>query len=401
MNTSIKDDPKFNYFIQNRRLKPETIRRYTYELELYSESTSMKPEELIDEARKEQKEKEYMDERQLLPHLTNHINFMESKKYAPYRIKTSLKIIRSFYNQFEIILPKTPYKGEPSTFYLNVDELPGYEDIRKALTVSNIKYRAMITLMASSAMNIKDVRFLKVHEFIEAIKDGYKPRETGTNDSFHIPQRDEVDDETIGVWRRRREKTGVPHVTFSTPESIHLILDYLHQYQPESMDDYLFRSQDNPQNLERANPNKQCSSGSFQKYFIKINEAMGWEKKGYSHYFTSSSLRKFFSNTLQRLGIRDQFIRIMMGHKLDNVEQSYFKIDVKAMKDEYKNAVESLTFFKVIPTEVDITKNPEFIKMRDELNYLKRMEEGRKQIARNIQVGTDMAWEERQRKKKG
>lgn len=358
MNITI--DPRFKYFLKNRELKEQTIKRYTRELVLYSESTGLSPTELIMEARNEQVEHPWMNDRKLPSRLNNYISFMESRNYAPYRIKNALNIIRTFYTEFDIQLPSTRYKGEPASSNSNIDDLPGYDDIRKAMTLSNIKYRAIISLMASSAMSVKDIRSIRVEEFLEAI--GTKPDEKKVNDPPYIPQNTEIDENRVAIWQRRREKTITPHVTFSTPESVHFILDYLDKYPPESHDDFLFRSQHNPK--------KPNSDRAFQKYFQKINQAARWKKKGYNHYFTTRTLKKYFNNTLERLKIPHLYIRIMMGHKVD------FKLDIEALKKSYKSALPSLTFLEksnVVEKELDITTNPEYIKLQDKVNNLEKI----------------------------
>ncbi|MGZ7068954.1 MAG: hypothetical protein ACXVHT_11670 [Methanobacterium sp.] len=357
MNISI--DPRFKYFLKTRELKEQTIKRYTRELVLYSESTGLPPNELIIEARNEQVKHPWMNDRKLPTHLTNHISFMESRNYAPYRIKNAMNIIRTFYKEFDIQLPKTKYKGEPASFYTNIDDLPGYEDIRKAITLSNIKYRAIISLMASSAMSVKDIRSIQVSEFLEAL--GIKPEEKSVNGSLYIPKNTEIDENRVAIWQRRKEKSLIQHVTFSSPESIHFILDYLGKYPPESTNDFLFRSQ--------RNISKPSSDRAFQKYFQKINQAAGWKKKGYSHYFTTRMLRKYFINTMEQLKIPHRYIKIMMGNKVENV-------DIEVLEENYKIAVPSLTFLEkanVLQKEIDITTNPEYIKLLDKVNALEKI----------------------------
>ena len=381
---NVENDTKFNYFLTQRRLKPQTIARYTRELTLYSESTGKSLSDLIQESRDEQINVPWMSDRQLPQQLNQFIMFMESREYSPLRIQNALRIVRTFYNEFEIILPKTKYKAEPKNFHQSVDDLPGHTDIRTAMNLSNLKWKSIISLMASSGLSMIDVRELKVSDFLSAI---------GADASGDIPQKDEVSTDKIPCWKLLRVKTGNPFVTFSTPESCHLILEYLHQHPPDGSDEYLFRSRQGTQ----------LFSSQFQNQFANINRSAGWEKVGYTWYFTTKTLRKFFANTMGGLKIPHRDIRIMMGHKVDIVTQSYFKQNIPTLLESYKDAMPALTFFdqvQIVETEVDITKNPEFIKMRDELNYLKRMEEGRNKMMQRDQAAANRAWEERQRKKK-
>ncbi|MGZ7068220.1 MAG: hypothetical protein ACXVHT_07965 [Methanobacterium sp.] len=227
-----------------------------------------------------------MEDRKLPFHFQDFISFMEHKDYAPYRIKNAITIIRMFYNHFNVQLPKTPYKGEPSNYYINIEDLPGFDDIQKAIILSNIKFKAIISLLASSGMSSKDVLSLTVNDFMKAISECYKPTKTVKNSPLHIPKRDEVGDACMATWKMVRQKTGVPFVTFSTPETTHFILDYLHKYPPESLDEPLFRS--------IRNPRLPTTYKSLHTHFMKLNHKASWEKVGNNYYFTSRMLRKFF-----------------------------------------------------------------------------------------------------------
>jgi integrase len=379
MNISI--DPRFKYFINTRELKEQTIKRYTREIVLYSESTGLTPTELIMEARNEQVKHPWMNDRKIPAHLNNHISFMESKNYAPYRIKNSLNIIRTFYKEFDIQLPKTKYKGEPASLYSNINDLPGYDDIRKAIILSNIKYRAIISLMASSALNVKDIRNIRISEFLEAI--GIKSEEQNVKGIIKIPKNTEQYENKVAIWQRKRKKSLIPHITFSTPESIQLILDYLNKYPPESPEDFLFRSQ--------RNTTKPSSDRAFQKYFQKINQTAGWEKKGYTHYFTTRTLRKYFKNTLEQLKIPHLHIKIMMGTKVEDV-------DIKALKESYTNAVPSLTFLEktdILKREINITNDPEYIKLQEKVNNLEKIvQESLASLQKNVSGPKETGWDE-------
>jgi integrase len=357
----IKTDPKFEYFLDNRKngeLAEQTISRYTRELFLYSESTGMTPSELIAQARQEQVDKPWIDDRQLPYHLKKFTKFMEGRKYAPLRIQNALGIVRTFYKSFQINLPETGYKAEASDFHVEVDDLPGFNDIRTAMSLSNTKWRGIISLMASSSMNMIDVRHLTVADFLKAIA------EIPKNDAFHIPLRSNIGEDKIAVWKRIRHKSGVPYLTFSSPESVHFILDYLLEHPPDSPDDYLFRSRNGTQ----------LFSSTFQHYFQKINEKAGWEKAGYTNYFTTKTLRKYFANTLEELEVPHRYIRIMMGQKQELVTQSYFKSNMKALLKAYKKSLKNLTFLEkvnVVEKEGEISKS-DYMILQNRIKLLER-----------------------------
>jgi integrase len=352
MTIKVDEDPKFQIFLKRKKRKEQTIARYTRELTLYSESTGMSLSKLIAEARDEQldPDKPWMDDRQLEPHLLNFIQFMESRNYSPLRIQNAIRIIRSFYKNFQIVLPDTPYKAEPKNFHQEADDLPGKHDIKTAMNLSNLKWRGIISLMASSGLSMVDVRELKVSDFLKGL---------GVDDPSHIPQISEVGDR-IPCLKLVRVKTTHPFVTFCSTESRDLILTYLQLHPPENENDYLFRS----------NKGTKLFSSQFQHQFAFINKAAGWNKTGYTWYFTTRTLRKYFANTLEGL-IPHRDIRRMMGHKQDDVTQSYFKQHIPTLLESYKKGMPELTFIERATTvEKDLTKYPEYIQMQEEIHRL-------------------------------
>ncbi len=100
--------------------------------------------------------------------------------------------------------------------------------------------------MASSGMGSAEIRSLKYKHFINSIEEVSK--ELTLEEKLDIFKLQSImqDKRIFGTWHIIRQKTSIPYVTFSTPESIQAIIDYLinqiHCNKPiRSLDDYLFK----------------------------------------------------------------------------------------------------------------------------------------------------------------
>ncbi len=173
--------------------------------------------------------------------------------------------------------------------------------IKESLKHANIEYKAIITLMASSGMGACQIRNLKYGDFIFALRDYLKLKKNNEFDVEEICDQLAECENCVGTWKVIRCKTQNEYVTFSTPESISYILDYLKERvriddAPKSMEEYLFRSVVNPRNPER-----QILERAFMKYFQRLNMKMqlGKNKTQPKYgFFTSHQLRRFFATTL-------------------------------------------------------------------------------------------------------
>ena len=90
-------------------------------------------------------------------------------------------------------------------------------------------------------------------------------------------------DPTYCSWKVTRIKTGMPYFTFSSPESIHAILDYLVEREnktgPVKNESYLFT-------VDRH----QTASKSFVEYFAKLNDICGFGFFGRQRFFKAHGM---------------------------------------------------------------------------------------------------------------
>ncbi|NMC67325.1 MAG: hypothetical protein GYA61_03770 [Spirochaetales bacterium] len=65
------------------------------------------------------------------------------------------------------------------------------------------------------------------------------------------------------------------------------------------------------------------------------------------YFFTSHMLRKLFTTTLYKAKVDELPINWMLGHKINPITESYFKADIKSLKQHYLKALNELSLEKI------------------------------------------------------
>lgn len=357
----VTKDPKFQYFIQQRgELSPNTIKVYRQDLTLYSRFTGKTLSELIEEGRREQEKYNYLDERKLPSYLISFKEHLVETGHTKYRVKKVIQDVKTFYREFEIDTPRLKLKGVPESHYVLYDELPQWEDIRKVITLSNVRYRALFSFMASSGMNTVDARKLTIGDLLNAVNYFFNLKGVSLRindlDSL-INSRKELKG-VIPVWRVWRVKVNYYHLTFSSPESLQFILDYLNDDPPLDESTPLFRMHKSQMGIKYD---------LIRKYISKINEKAGWKGKkiGAFQYVTTKTFRTFFGNELEDEEVRHEHIRLMMGHRQPGVTDNYFKKNAIKMLESYIKGVHRLTFMEKLQVVDHTTEEIKKLKERN------------------------------------
>jgi integrase len=85
----------------------------------------------------------------------------------------------------------------------------------------------------------------------------------------------------------------------------------------------------------------------------ELNDKCGFGKQGRSRFFTSHKLRKYFATTLEANGMPHLMTRWLMGHSIESLTNSYFKPDIRQMKNRYIEMLPFLSLEKVEPVGVE------------------------------------------------
>lgn len=186
----------------------------------FTDYTGKDPETLLEEAEEDIKAGKLMRQRQIKRDLIGFRKYLQDLGKAPLTVKGRIVGVKSFFETFDIEIPKLPRTGKAKTLEKN-NKIPQKEDLQEVLKVADPLEKAILLTGASSGLAANEICGLKVGEF----KRGYDPETRITTLSL------------------RREKVEFDFITFLSPEASQTIWDYL---------DYRSRTVDT--NQTRKNP---------------------------------------------------------------------------------------------------------------------------------------------------
>lgn len=339
-----------------------TKESYANTLALYSSFHDMTLEQLLEEAEEDEDSRIRMRKRKINDRLydfkeclmnDNYSFFRQNNtvtgKYSASTVKLMMTHIKTFYHSFDIEVPKI--KVNVVVESENIDDTITDEMIKEALrNTGNIKYKALITFLASSGLDGDTARKLTVADFLDACAVEYVDRETF--------KKIEKMDDIIPCFHTKRGKTKYDYFTFCTPESAHYIARMLYKMDA-SCDDLLFP----------------IGKASFQKVFSRLNDkcGFGYTSTNTRRRFHAHGLRRFFASQLAGTQVKGMMIdsliiEWMLGHKIPAVQEAYYKKNPDMLKDVYFHLIPKLTFENEV--EVKTISSPEFAELRSELDAL-------------------------------
>ena len=341
----ILNDERVQDFIDERDISKGSVRNLVTALNKYCGLHKMTPSELIDEAREDQKNIEYVTDRRIKKKLTRFRRLMLNEGARATYARTIMQLVRGFYGEYEVVLPKVSMKKFP-VHRKKEDEIPDKYEIRKAIKNANLQMTAIILLKASSGMDSVTLRYLTYNNFYEALEEELIELGKTVNDPFDFEELTELikGEDIIINWTLERSKVGYyKHYTCSTPETTRAILEYLYQKPPTSFDAPLFRT--------RGRPNDVIEDDTLIVNFRTINNKCGFGKVGTYVKFHAHALRAYFGTILLRHGIRKEYADFMMGHIVDETSSSYFVPTKAGVREQYEKVVDHLAV-----QEVEVTK---------------------------------------------
>lgn len=342
--TSVENEPIFKEFCSNRGLAPTSIKVYKYALQKYVDFTGKTLEELIEEAEDEEDVINRYRRRKIYSYLNKFKLYLDELDIAHYSKNHTMILVRAFYTEFEIQLPRPKKKkSKKARMPETIDVIPTIDEIKKFLEYCNNVYKSIVLMGLSSGMGRAEISSLTFKNFYDSV-----PLERYPS---NIPELIEKikpkvkQEETfVPLWKIKRIKTDNHYFTFSSPESVERILTYLEElnykfpsYKPNP-DDKLFRS------LISNNPIKPADITSM---FHHISKSNGFRKVGDLYVLRSHGFRKFFATTLERNRVPHLSTRWLMGHTIDPVTSAYFKVDPELLREDYITVLDQLTTDRV------------------------------------------------------
>lgn len=340
----IKNDRCFKDFLRSRSRRPSTKSQYVTRIRVYANFTGKTPTQLIEEAETEEEQGIKLRNRKINDYFYEFREKLEEEGMLPSTINGYFDTVKAFHRHYDIQLPKLKIALNSSENW-SMEDIPTLDHIREAVKVCNIRDKAILLLMLSSGMGSGEIRHLKYGHFINSVEEYVQ---LSDEDKLNIPkiafELRKIDD-AIGTWKIHRFKTGMPYITFNSPESTQAIVDYLAQREKnnravENLEDPLFVS----------SYKTQITSQGLVFIFRRINDRsnFGRSKERNRRFLTSHTLRKLFTTSLYNKGVDKLAVDWMLGHKINPVTEAYFKNDPQTLKAKYIDAFENLTLEKVI-----------------------------------------------------
>lgn len=334
----INEDKLYEDFVISKNYKTSSEISNYHHLNKYFNWIKKTPTKAIDEAEKDEDQRLRMKNRKIKAYLTNYLNFLIKENYSENYIKNAMGNIRTFYRYFDIELPRQTIRLQRANRKFTTDDIIQKKHIQKVLKFADPKWKAIITTMASSGMGSAELRSLTFHDF----KNGLK--EIGVKQSHNIDQiRRKVSKnrDALIIWQIARVKTNSPYFTFSTPEALSYIIEYLEQNQQYGRE-YLFTS----------STGGKITSSMMTYQFGKLNKLAGFDYIDGKRFFHSHGLRSFFASLLYKAGLPQLTIDFFLGHRIDKVTEAYFKADIPSLRQEYLKIIHEITFTEPVETRI-------------------------------------------------
>jgi len=241
---AVLEDEYVRIWFDEIEAEPRTIDNYSQAIYLFCKFTGKMPKELIEEAENEIRAGIPLRHRRIKRYLTEFANWVEEefrkkhgREIAPKTLKDRLSGVRSFYQTFEIEVPRNKKKINNAEPLPENGEIPTIDMVKEALSVASVRDRAIVLSMLSSGMGDSEILSIKLGNFIRGR--GYDPHLIGRSEESirqwiseerkKVSEAIEKDNLEFGVTtlRATRKKTGVEFFTFLTPEATLAVLEYL------------------------------------------------------------------------------------------------------------------------------------------------------------------------------
>lgn len=363
--TELKQDPIIIEWLETMNAKLNTEKSYLQGMQDFTEYTGKNPETLLKEAEEDLRSGLLMRQRKIKRDLIGFRKHLQDSGKAPLTVKGRIVGVKSFFETFDIEIPKLPRIGKAKSLEKN-KVIPSKADLQDILKVADPLEKAIVLTGVSSGLGANEICNLKVGEF----KRGYDP-ETG-----------------ITTLQLRREKVEFDFVTFLSPETSRAVLDYL-DYRNRTIDtnqtrrksrlekqkvytdnDYLFICRQIPAEFleTRDDRLRKLDTRALTKVYRRLAEkARKSTPCGDWGFIRSHNIRKYFNSALLNAGADSFFVEFLMGHTLDDTRSAYFRAAPEKLKEIYRNFIPYITIQK----EVDISESPEFQEMIKENQILK------------------------------
>ena len=341
------DDEILNEIHIIKNHKNNTIKNYRKAVKQYCGFHQKTLKELLKEAEKEEDQNIKWKHRKLKNRLIQYRQYL-IENYSKKSINTYFSPIIMIYNYYEIELqplPKIDTRRLKQSPPISYKDLPDKDVIRAALNIASPVMKPLILFMASSGCAKAETLNLTIQDYINATREYHN-----TNNIYQVIDTLNQIEDVIPTWEILRVKTNKYYTTYSSPESVHAINNYLvSRKDPLTPDKKLFK----------------IGNTAFTLNFEEINDELGLGYIGKYRRFRSHMIRKFHASALYNDGMALDKVNDLQGKTKNRTDSVYFMTNPEDLKYEYVEHLPVLTMSKDV--EKVTVKSPEFHRLENEL----------------------------------
>lgn len=323
----------FFKFCKDRNIRESTKQGYVSTLQRYTNLHGCTIEELIKEAENDEKNRIPLKQRRLKKRLLDYRTYLLDSDLSANTVKTYFSKLKTFYKHYEIEIPHLPDVKYNSEYEINYMDLPTRENIRDALDISPLPFKALILFMSSSGTAKAETLSLTVNDFIKGCSEYYK-----SNKLSIILEELSTRNDIVPTIYLKRIKTDKYYYTFCSSEASNYIVRYLRTRRNLKRSDKLFPFRDY----------------SVTKRFQIINDRMGWGLKGNYRFFRTHTLRKFHASNIQLVA---EYIDALQGRSKNIIHETYIKTNPDKLKQIYIKNMKNVMIYNTEPEKQEINED--------------------------------------------
>ena len=311
---SPRNDPFFQRFTKERNLQKSSQGGFMSSLKHYIPRYGFKNmEEMIEEAREDERNRIPAKEARIHEHLTDYLIFLRQASFlhTDSAINTYYQKIETVYRHYDITIPPRPPLKNKQEYHVDYYDLPSIDMIQIAIAQSNPAMASLIYFMSSSGSAMAETLSITVGMFIEGLRD-YTDKTSPRDVLKELQGRRDV----VPLIKLTRLKTNVPYHTCCSSEATYYIINYLVDEKRYNADDPLW----------------DMTRSYVGTYFQKLNDKNNWGRVGRYRRFRSHMLRKFHASNL---GASFDLINTLEGRSNGEIYTTYVKLDPHAVKEKY------------------------------------------------------------------
>ncbi|ADZ10379.1 integrase family protein [Methanobacterium lacus] len=369
------------WFIK-KDLSESTQSLYRLGLKKYCELIGKSPDELLEEAEREEDEGLRLRKRKIDYYLPKYKKHLEEAGNSPQTIKVYLSAVKSFYKTNQIEIPEVSNKVTDICLEKNEGRLLTRDDIQKMIETSPIREKTIIYLMALTGMSQAEVRNLTIQKFLNTVNESVDKKIETIDDLF---ENEKLLNDVVLIIEITRQKVHYRYQTFIPPEVTRNIVLYLKDRVYGRNDNV--RIIDCNKTLFVSNKGEKLTKQGIASNFNRIGKKAGFtaNEKGAYGFWRSHGLRKYFISTIINNTGDHILADYLVGHKISPIKRAYWKADPEKLKEKY---LEVLPYLSIDEIKVKDFKTKEYKELKEKNKALqaqvdkinKNMEENMKTI---------------------